>query len=355
MKKAACILVVVLMTLTLFACSAQKEAPAPAPANEAPAEAQAPAEETPAKSDKVYEVAFVPKDTTNDWFHVINSGGEAFMAENPSINWYMKGGNQADAAQQIEIIEDLIAAGVDALCVVPNDIPALENVLAKAQDAGILVICHEASTQQNCTADVEAFDNAQYGAAIMDSLAEAMGGEGQYIVMVGSLTNGSHNEWADGGIAHQLKAYPKMELIEERIEINDNVEVAYEKAKELVKTYPNLKGFFGTSAMALPACARAIGELGLVGQVSAAGMALPNNVNGYLKDGAIQSAVLWDPHNVGYAMASLALKILSGEEVADGMNLGVDGYENMTLVNGKVLLGAGWLTLTKDNVDNYDF
>ena len=53
---------------------------------------------------------------------------------------------------------------------------------------------------------------------------------------------------ADGGIARQEEEYPDMELVGDRIEIKDNSETAYEKAKEMLKTYPELKGFFGTAA-----------------------------------------------------------------------------------------------------------
>lgn len=305
-------------------------------------------------TQKEYEIAIVPKDTVNVWFQVIADGGAAYGKEN-GVNVYMKGGNAADAALQIEIIEDLIASDVDALCVIPNDISALESVLQKARDAGIVVICHEASTQGAAQYDIEAFDNSQFGATIMDSLASVMGEEGQYCVMVGSLTNGSHNEWADGGIAQQEAKYPNMELVGERIEINDDSEVAYEKAKEMLKTYPDLKGFFGTAAQAVPGVARAIEELGLADQVFISGMALPQAVSEYIKNGTVKSIVLWDPYDVGYAMASLAHKLLNGEEITDGVNLGVKGYENMTLVNEKVLLGAGWLEVSKENVDDFSF
>ena len=37
----------------------------------------------------------------------------------------------SDAALQVQIIEDLIAQGVDAICVVPNSTEALEPVLKK--------------------------------------------------------------------------------------------------------------------------------------------------------------------------------------------------------------------------------
>lgn len=33
--------------------------------------------------------------------------------------------------------------------------------------------------------------------------------------MVASLTNGSHNEWADAAVEYQKEHYPKMTLLEE--------------------------------------------------------------------------------------------------------------------------------------------
>ena len=56
-------------------------------------------------------------------------------------------------------------------------------------------------------------------------------------------------------------------------------------------------------------------------------------------------------------MASLATKILRGDTIEDGVNLGVEGYENMHFSPGstKVLEGNGWLKITQDNVDSLGF
>jgi simple sugar transport system substrate-binding protein len=56
-------------------------------------------------------------------------------------------------------------------------------------------------------------------------------------------------------------------------------------------------------------------------------------------------------------MASLAKLILDGEEIADGVDLGVKGYENMKFASGsdKVLEGNGWVVINKDNVDDFGF
>ena len=71
----------------------------------------------------------------------------------------------------------------------------------------------------------------------------------------------------------------------------------------------------------------------------------------------VQSLTLWDPADAGYALASLAAKILDGEEIVDGIDLGVVGYESMQFssVNPKVLEGAGWVVINKDNVDSFGF
>ena len=146
-----------------------------------------------------------------------------------------------------------------------------------------------------------------------------------------------------------------MELVGDRIEIKDNSETAYEKAKEMLKTYPELKGFFGTAAQCVPGVARAIEELGLVGKVSLCGMALPSAAGEYIERGTMETIVAWDPYEVGYAMSNLAYMILSGEEIKEGINLGAAGYEDMNIMNDKVLVGSGFLEITKDNLKDYDF
>ncbi len=49
----------------------------------------------------------------------------------------MVGPTQADAAQQVRAIEDLIACKVDVIGIVPNDAAALEPALQRARAAGI--------------------------------------------------------------------------------------------------------------------------------------------------------------------------------------------------------------------------
>jgi len=249
----------------------------------------------PAADPSDWTIAVVVKDSSNGWFVRMEEGVKQF-ASDYGINAYQKGPVATDAAQQVEVIENQINQDIDAICVVPVDPATCDTVLQDAKDKGIKVICHEGSSA-NCDIDLEAFSNAGYGAYIMDNLAEAMGEEGTYVTMVAHLTNASQNEWADGAVARAKEAYPNLVNLEAspRVESENNSERAYEVAKEVLKTYPEVKGFVGTSSMDTPGIARAIDELGLNGKVFVCGTGMPNECRELIKSGSIHSAQLWDP------------------------------------------------------------
>lgn len=307
---------------------------------------------------KDWEIVVVPKDASNPWFVHMKTGVDAYAAEY-GVNAYQKGTAEIDATLQAQLIADLIAQGVDAICVVPVNPESLEPVLKQAMDAGIVVVAHEGASLTNVNYDIEAFSNEQYGAFIMDNLAEAMGKEGLYTTMVAHVTNASHNEWADGGVAHQKEAYPNMTLLEAepRVESEDNGDVAYNKAKELFKKYPDLKGIMGTSSYDAPGVARAIEELGLIGKVFTSGTGMPLANKEILDKGIVKSLTLWDSALAGQAMIALALKILNGEEIAAPLDLGVEGYKALQFKPGSetVLEGQGWVTINSENVDSFGF
>jgi len=308
-------------------------------------------------SGQSWEIAVVPKEISAEWFQRMKLGVDWFQADNPSMNAYFKGPDTTDATLQYAVIEDLIAAGVNAICVVPVDPGALEPILKEAMSRGIVVVTHEGSTQENTMYNVEAFDNTAYGEYLMQNLARQMNYEGRYIAMVGSVTNASHMDWAKAGIAYQQANYPNMELIEEDVyvEMEDDVNKCIEKIKELFKKYPDLKGILGTSGHVAPTAAELYTEMGLIDKAFVVGVAQPNRSREFIENGSLKAAICWDPAQAAYVMCNLAVKILNGEEISDGVDLGIAGYTSMQLVDGNQLYGSGWITETLENLGEYDF
>ncbi len=316
-------------------------------------EKRGPKEPTRAKS---YTIATIVKLDGIAWFDRMREGVKKFSRET-GHKCFLLGPAQADAALQVQIVEDAIAQGVDAICVVPFSVEAIEPVLRKARSKGIVVVSHEASNQINADAIIEAFDNFAYGAHLMDHLARYMGGKGQYAVFVGSLTSKSHNEWIDGAIARQKEQYPQMELVTERIEEYDNQNLAYEKTKELIKAYPELRGIQGSASTTAAGAGLAVEEKGLQEKLAVVGTGLVSQCRQYLESGSTKLISLWDPSDAGYVMNKIAVMLLEGKKPANGMDLGVRGYNQIRQDPEKpnLFYGSAWVDVTKQNLDAYDF
>ncbi|WP_205161135.1 autoinducer 2 ABC transporter substrate-binding protein [Niallia nealsonii] len=307
------------------------------------------------KKDAKYKIATVVKLSNSAWFERMDAGVKRF-ADETGVDAYQIGPQKADAALQVQMIEDLIAQNVDAIVVVPFSPEALEPVLKKARDKGIVVISHEASNLKNIDYDIEAFDNSAYGAHLMDKLGELTKGEGEYATFVGNLTTKTHNEWIDAAVKLQKDKYPKMELVADRLESNDDQKTAYDNTRELLKKNPNLKGIQGSGMPDAAGAALAVEEMGLTGKVKIVGTSLVSVAGKYLESGSLDMISFWDPADAGYAANKLAYKILEGKEkeLKDGFDAGAPGYDNLKL-DGKTFYGEAWIDVTKENMDDYDF
>ncbi|AOH43042.1 LacI family transcriptional regulator [Anaerolineaceae bacterium oral taxon 439] len=309
----------------------------------------------PVFADGDYTIAVVPKLTSIAWFQRMEVGVKEY-AEETGVDAFYTGPSEGDGALQAQFIEDLIAQGVDAICVVPFSTEALEPVLKKAREAGILVISHEASGMENIDYDIEAFDNEAYGEHFMARLGELMDGKGEYLLEVGGLTSESHMQWTEAAIQYQKANFPEMKLAADRIETKDDQTISYEKVKEALTANPNIMGVQGSAMPDIAGAALAVQELGLSGKVQIVGTSLVSVSGKYIREGTIDTIGFWDPALAGKAMVQLAVNILDGKDVTDGLDLGIEGYDNLAL-DGKVLYGQAWIDVNKDNVDDpaYDF
>ncbi|WP_324716562.1 autoinducer 2 ABC transporter substrate-binding protein [Carboxydochorda subterranea] len=306
-----------------------------------------------AAAAKTYTIATVVKLSGVGWFNRMEEGIRRFAKDHPNVNAFQVGPAKADAALQVQMIEDLIAQKVDAICVVPFSVEALEPVLKKAMDKGIVVITHEAENQRNTHWDIEAFDNAAYGEEFIKVLAQKMNYEGKWAGFVGSFTSKSHNQWVDAAVAYAKKNYPKMQFVG-KFEAYDDQQRAYEKTKELLKAHPDLKGIQGSASTDPAGAGLAVEEMGLQGKVHVVGTSIPSVSGQYVRSGAVDMIGFWDPADAGYAMNQLALMVLEKQPIRAGINLGVKGYENLKQ-DGKVLYGQAWVHVTKENLDQYNF
>jgi len=310
-----------------------------------------------AQGAKKYTIVMVVKLEGVAWFDNMRLGIQAFGKDHPDVNISQTGGASADPALQVQIVNDQIARGVDAVLAVPNDPNSLASSIKRARQNNIVVVTHEAANIQGANFDVEAFHNDQYGMHMMDYMAKWMGEKGLWQPFVGHLTSTSHNEWVDGEEAQAKAKYPELKEATSRIEEQENQQIAYQKTLELLKAYPTLKAVMGSAMSTVPGAAQAITEKGLIGKVAAFGTCLPSVAGEYIMSGAVQKISFWVPADAGYATAMAAYKTLRGEQIKDGTDLGRPGYESVTIQKNQygvpIIYGKAWIDVDKSNLGQW--
>lgn len=291
----------------------------------------------------VVKIAGIP------WFNALNNGLQAASKEY-SIEVSMTGPANIDPAQQVKLIEDLIAKKVDAIGIVPLDVKVCEPVLKRAQAAGIKVIAHEGPEQEGRDWDVELVDSTKFGESFMQALAAEMGEEGQYVVYVGTLTTPLHNKWADAAIAYQKAHYPKMKLAADRFPGADEIDTAYRTTLDVIKAYPNLKGILIFGSNGPIAAGNAVKEKKLAKKIAIVGTVLPSQAKDLIMEGVIRQGRMWNPTEAGYLMVAVGKMALDGTKIFDGME--IPGFGKATVdIPGKLIKVDKITTVNRETVD----
>lgn len=347
MKRYFVWLLIAALLLVLGACNAEKNA-----AN-SPQEGTT-NQETAETGEKVYTIAYDFKCEAS-WFDRMQEGIAQFMEDTGHVV-IPTAGTSDDAAEQVKDVQDLIAQGVDAIVIIPNDPASLEETLGEARKDGVVVVSHEAETLVETDFNLEGFTAEDYAVFRAEALAEAMGGEGQYVNFLGFLTNPNYVAWLDAQDAYLAENYPNIELVGDRYESEGVLENAYNNMKEVLRTYPNVKGMFGCDSFDLPGAARAVSEAGLSGQIALVGTGLPSQNVEYLADGTVNMVTFWDPKDVAYVLCEAAVRLLEGETFdKNSVSFDVPGYEECTSSDGIHYYGKAMAGATPENYEDYPF
>ncbi len=88
--------------------------------------------------------------------------------------------------------------------------------------------------------------------------------------------------------------------------------------------------------------------------VKVTGLGLPNASRPYLKEGVLDSVVLWNTTDLGYLTIRAAYALAKGTLKAGDKSFDAGRLKTLTLEGDNLLLGTPF-TFTKDNVDGFDF
>ena len=366
----ALLTVAISVALLLAACGpAATPAPTAAPAaTAAPTEAAAPAATTavsatvpaaaqPAASSAGKTYVLVPKNLGNPYFDTSNKGAQQAAKElGVTVNY--QGPATADATQQIQLLNSLIAQKVSGLAISADDADALVPVGKTAMAAGIPVVSFDSAISAGGrTVHVNQAVAADIATVQLKMALDLTGaGGGKIAILSATSTAPNQNEWiADMKTDLSQSTYSKLQLVDV-VYGNDDDTKSYQEAQGLMQKYPDLKVIIAPTTVGIAAAARAVQDAKMVGKVLVTGLGTPNQMRDYVKSGASPEFALWNPSDLGYLAIYTLNAIATGQikgQPGDKFTAGKLGNYTVN-PDGTVLLGPPTV-FNKDNIDQFNF
>lgn len=298
----------------------------------------------------------VPKLIGIGYFAATTLGQQQAAEELGNVTVTTDAPTEANIDDQVAFIDNYITQGVDGILFAANDPVAIAPVLRRALEAGIHVVGYDANAEPDAR---EWFVNqAEFNGiakAMMDSLAMEVGEDASFGIVTSTFTTPNQARWIAEMWAYTNQCYPEMEWLE-TLEAQEDYNQSFQQANTLIDKYgEDLDGIFGMTSVATPAAADAVTQAGLCGETAVVGLATPNEMKPFVNDGCVQSVVLWNPVDLGYAAVYVMRAIVDGELEPGDTEVEAGRLGTLQIVNGsEVLLGPPFI-YTIDNINDFDF
>ncbi|MEJ7710485.1 MAG: substrate-binding domain-containing protein [Pyrinomonadaceae bacterium] len=297
-------------------------------------------------------IALMPKAKGDPYFISCRLGAEE-AAKELGVELLWDGPTDLDPAKQNEVVEAWITRRVDAIAVSVENKVGISTVLRKARERGIPVITWDADAEPDARDFLINQATPQgIGYTLTDEAAKILGGRGDFAIITASLSAANQNEWIAHIKTRLAEKYPDMKLVAIQPSEGDR-DRAFSETQTLLKVYPNVKLIMAIAAPAVPGASEAVKQSGRQ-DVKVTGLSLPNMCKPYIKEGIIESIVLWNTVDLGYLTvyatnALLTGSLKSGERMMQAGRLG-----RIEVAGDEVRLGTPFV-FNKDNIDRFNF
>ncbi|MGI9175762.1 MAG: sugar ABC transporter substrate-binding protein, partial [Rhodothermales bacterium] len=274
-------------------------------------------------------IALIMKSLANEFFATMAEGAEAHHAAHAGEYDLVVNGirNESDLSQQVALVEQMIARGVDAVVIAPADSRALVPVLQKAEAAGLVVVNidnkldDETLAQAGLALPFVGPDNQQGARLVGEALAEQLQPGDEIAILEGIPT--AFN-------AQQRRRGCEEAMQEAGVEVVDVQSGEWEQGKAntvasaMLREHPGLDALLcSNDNMALGAAA-AVKQAGKGDQVAVVGFDNIEAVQEMIRGGRVLATA--DQHADQLAVFGIeyALQILNGEATPKDKETPVD-------------------------------
>ena len=298
-------------------------------------------------------IAIVVKALGIGFFEAAAKGAEEAAKELGDVEIIYTGPTDTTAEGQIEVINSLIAQGVNAIAVSANDKDALVPTLQKAMERGITVISWDSGVAaEGRMMHLNPSSNALIGNTIIKLAADHLPEGGDVAILSASATATNQNIWIEEA-KKVLPNYPGINLVA-TVYGDDLADKSYREAQGLMATYPNLKAIIAPTTVGILAASQAVTDAGKIGEINVTGLGLPSEMAGAVASGATKSFAIWNPIDLGYAATMISYNLVKGNAKAEaGAEIGMGRMGAAKLDDGNEAAMSDPFTYDASNIDQF--
>jgi ribose transport system substrate-binding protein len=210
--------------------------------------------------------------------------------------------SEIDVPQQVQLVENSISRGVDAIVIAPNSSDALDSVINRARKSGIKVVVVDTAV----TTESEGFigtDNIkageQAGRTLCD-LATKLNRTTGSVMIASSVAGVQTIKERETGFKRGLAAScPGLKVSSTRY--NDNKpDIAVSQVNDVLTANPDLVGVFASNNTSGVGAARAVKDNNAADKIPVVAFDTDPQENSALADGSIDALIVQNPYFFGY-------------------------------------------------------
>ena len=282
-----------------------------------------PAAGSAAAKSKTLTLAVIPMGTTHEFWKAIHAGALTAARElGVEIIW--KGPfREDDRSEQVQIVETLTNAGVDAIILTPMDDRALVPPVEEAARAGIPTVIFNSALTGGSPVAFIATDNDKGGVLAGERVGELLGGKGTAILIRVNIGVEGTTKRENGFLRTIRTKFPGIRILSENQYSGVTTETAYQLAENLINRFADVDAIFTPNESSTFGCLRALEDHGLAGKIVHVGFDSSNKLIEALARKKIRGLVLQDPFGMGYRSVRTAVAHLRGEPYEKTVDTGV--------------------------------
>lgn len=267
---------------------------------------------------KKLKLAFVVNNASSFWT-IAKAGTTDATKELGNVEVDFRIPSGGTAAEQRQIIDDLLAKGVDGIAVSPVD-PANQTELLDKAASQTLLVCHDSDAPKSKRVCYIGTDNTAAGVEAGKLIKEALPNGGKIMVFVGTLDAANAKE-RFGGIKKELEG-SKVEIIDVRTDETDRARAQRNVEDTLVK-YPDISALVGLWSYNGPAILSGTRSSGKLGKVQIICFDEEDETLAGVAAGEIFGTVVQQPYEFGRQAITRMAKHIGGdkEALAGGMQI----------------------------------